>query len=326
MVYDLAALFFCLIGANCNMAYKCARGAPNPDSKAKMADVSKRQILAGLGLGSVLPLLQACSALNLFNAVAPKDKESKLLKADIAYGDGPRRKYDVYAPVDMSIGETGPAPILVFFYGGGWSDGSKDSYAWAGRALAALGYVTVLPDYRLVPEVRYPDFLTDCAAAVQHVVAHASEYGGDASRLALMGHSAGAYNAAMLALDPSYLGDESPVKAFVGVAGPYDFLPLDPGYAQNAFGQWPKPDETQPVAYVRKLKAKFLLIHSLSDKTVYPKNADSLQKRLKAAGTDVRLIAYAAPSHTEIISALSVPFRDKAPTLRDAQAFLAEVL
>jgi acetyl esterase/lipase len=270
----------------------------------------------------MLPLLQACSALNLFNTVAPKEKTSKLLKADIAYGEGPRRQYDVYAPVDM----VQPAPVLVFFYGGGWSDGSKDSYAWAGRALAALGYVTILPDYRLVPEVKYPEFLDDCAAAVQHVIAHAGDYGGDASRLALMGHSAGAYNAAMLTLDPAYLGEKSPVKAFVGVSGPYDFYPFDVDASINAFAEWPRPEETQPISYARKLQTKFLLLYSLADKTVAPKNAINLTKALKAAGSDARTIAYKKPSHVEMASALSVPFRDKAPTLHDTEAFLAGVL
>ncbi|MET0546217.1 MAG: alpha/beta hydrolase [Caulobacterales bacterium] len=285
-----------------------------------MNSLSKRQILMGLGLA---PLLQACSPLNLFNTLAPKDKDSRLLRANVPYGEGKRRTYDVYAPDGM----TGPPPVLVFFYGGGWSGGSKDSYVWAGRALAALGYVTVLPDYRLVPEVHYPAFVEDCGAAVRHVMANAEAYGGDASRLALMGHSAGAYNAMMVALVPEYLGLKpgapSPVKAMVGVAGPYDFLPFDPGFAADAFGQWPKPEETQPVNHVHKTNTKFLLLYSLADKTVGPKNAISLDKKLKAAGAGVQSIAYEKPSHTEIMAALSVPFRSKAPTLKDTHDFLA---
>jgi acetyl esterase/lipase len=290
-----------------------------------MANLSKRQILAGLGLSGFAPLLQACDAPKAADITAPKKIRTQRVARDIPYGEGPRRKYDVYAPVDLAA----PAPVVVYLYGGGWAEGDKESNDWAGRALAGLGYVAVLPDYRLVPEVRYPDFLVDCAAAVQHVIAHASEYGGDGSRLELMGHSAGAYNAVMIALDPVYFGLKpdapSPIKAVIGVGGPYDFYPFK--YERvDAFGQWPKPEETQPIFIARKLSTKFLFIYSQGDMAIGAHEALSLETKLKAAGTDARSIGYVKPSHTDIILALAPEYRGLAPTLSDTRVFLAEAL
>src|SRR3546814_8631076 len=97
-----------------------------------------------------------------------------------------------------------------------------------GRAFAAQGFVVAVPDYRLVPKVRFPAFVEDSAAAVKWVRAHIARFGGDPDRIVLAGHSAGAYNAAMLAVDPQWLGpDRAAVKGWATLAGPYEFLPLD---------------------------------------------------------------------------------------------------
>jgi acetyl esterase/lipase len=280
-----------------------------------MIALTKRQILGGLGLA---PLLQACSPLAALNALAPKDKESRLLKANVAYGPDRRQAYDVYAPVNGAA----PAPLLTFFYGGGWDSGSKDLYSWAGRALASLGYVVVVPDYRLVPAVHFPDFLIDSATAVRHALSNADAYGADPARAAVMGHSAGAYNAIMVALGPDYLG-ATPLKAAIGVAGPYDFYPYDVPASINAFGQWPRPEETQPIHFARKTGTKFQLIYSKADTVVGPHNAQNLAKRLKNAGDAVELVEYRKPSHQDLVAALALPLRGRANTLEDVKEFLA---
>ena len=140
---------------------------------------------------------------------------------DAAFGNNPRQRLDVYRPRTI-----GPAalPIIIFFYGGSWSSGSKSGYSFVGRALASRGFLVVIPDYRLVPEARFPVFLEDNAMAVRWVRAHGAALGGEPGRLILAGHSAGAYNAAMLALDPRWLGiDRQWVCGLIGLAGPYDF-------------------------------------------------------------------------------------------------------
>jgi acetyl esterase/lipase len=293
-----------------------------------MTALTKRQTLAGLSLAS---LAAACSPLGALNALAPKEKNSKLLKANVAYGADRRQAYDVYAPVNIAADtDSGLAPMLVFFYGGGWNSGSKDLYTWAGRALASLGYVVVVPDYRLVPQVRFPVFLEDSEAAVRHAMANADAYGADAQRLGLMGHSAGAYNAIMLTLAPNYLNlpanGPNPVKAVVGVAGPYDFYPFDVESSINAFGQWPKPEETQPVNYAHKTGTKFQLIYSTADKLVAPKSARNLAAKLEAAGDDVELVRYDKPSHPDMVAALSLPLRGRAKTFGDVKDFLGRAL
>lgn len=286
-----------------------------------MPAVTKRRILGILGLSGVATALAACNTLSLFNTFTPKEGGVHRVAKDVAFGNDPRQRYDVYAPK----GASGPLPVLVFFYGGNWAMGSKDDYVWMGHALASMGYVVIVPDYRLVPQVRYPDFVFDGAAAVKHAVAHAKDYGGDGSRLALMGHSAGGYIAAMLPLDPQYLVD-LPVKAVVGLAGPYDFYPFDVAASRDAFGHWPKPEETQPVTHARKRDTHFLLMHSRADKVVMTKNAVNLDKALHDKGTPSTLKLYDGLSHQDMAAVFSIPFRGKGTVFADAKAFLASVL
>lgn len=279
-----------------------------------MPDMTKRSLLATLGLA---PLLAGCNTLSLFNTFTPKDEAVRVAR-DISFGDDPRQKLDIYAP--KSGGKN--LPVLVFFYGGGWNSGSKADYAWMGHSLAALGYLIIIPDYRLVPQVLYPAFLEDNTLAVKYIMAHAAAYGGDVHRLGVIGHSAGGYAAAMMALDPRYLGEPSPLQICVGIAGPYDFYPFDVPASKDAFAQWPRPEETQPIYYSRKLETKFLLMQSRADTVVGVHNAVNLDARLKAAGTDVTLRLYDGLSHQDTAAVFSVPFRKKAPLRADAAAWL----
>ncbi|MGA9658880.1 MAG: alpha/beta hydrolase [Asticcacaulis sp.] len=280
-----------------------------------MMDMTKRSLLATLGLA---PLLAGCNTLSLFNTFTPKDEAQRLAK-DVPYGDLPRQTYDVYAPKQAKK----DLPVLVFFYGGGWDTGSKSDYVWMGHALAALGYLVMIPDYRLVPEVVYPAFLEDNALAMQHIMKHAADYGGDIRRLGVAGHSAGGYSAVMMALDPRYLSEPSPIKVCVGISGPYDFYPFDVAASQNAFGAWPKPEDTQPIHYARKMDTKFLLLQSRDDTVVGVHNAVNLADLLKKAGTDVTLKLYDGLSHQDTAAVYSIPFRKKAPLLADTQTWLA---
>ncbi len=289
-----------------------------------MTDLTKRVFLTG-GLAGIASMLSACSTLRLFSTFTPKDAGVRRVAHGIAYGPGPRQTYDVYAPDDRR-----DLPLIVFFYGGGWNSGSKEDYGWFAMALAAMGYVVAVPDYRVVPEVVYPVFLDDSSAAVKAIVAHAADYGADGKKLGLAGHSAGAYNAVMLALDPRYLGTnaagQSPVTACVGVSGPYDFYPFNVKESRDAFGQWPHPDETQPIHYARKTNTRFLLEQSRTDTVVGVHNAVNLDRKLEAAGTKCTLKLYDGLSHTDTAAAFSVPFRSKGTLYADTRAFLKDAL
>jgi acetyl esterase/lipase len=263
----------------------------------------------------------ALNPLLVFNAVVPKDAASALVADGISYGRHERQRLDIYAPRRA----VGPLPVIVFFYGGGWDSGERGRYAFAARALAARGFVVIVPDYRLVPEVRFPDFLRDGAAAVRWTQAEAARFGGDPDRIVLAGHSAGAYNAAMLALDPRWLGDaRRHVRGLAVLAGPYDFLPLEDGAAVAAFGHWPVPEDTQPVHHVHD-PPPVLLLHGTDDTRVRPRNSRRLAERLARAGADVRLKLYPGIGHAGILTALSRPLRHRVPVLDDVAGFAREV-
>ena len=273
-------------------------------------------------LAGVLAFAAACSPLGLLNTL-PADP-ARVSARGVAYGADPRQRLDVYTPASPAAGKG--APVLVFFYGGGWSSGDRSGYAFAGRSMAAEGFVTVVPDYRLVPQVRFPAFVQDGAAAVAWARAHAAEYGGDPDRIVLMGHSAGAYIAAMLAMDTQWLAAAGApprtVKAWAGLAGPYDFLPFDVKSSQDAFGSFPDPAATQPITFAGAGDPPAFLGHGDADATVKLKNSRNLAAKLEAAGVPVELKVYPGVNHVPILLALTRTFRGKATVRADAVAFL----
>lgn len=275
-------------------------------------------------LALVASLLAAgCSPLGMFDTLVPKDGGSGRVASAVAYGDAPRQKLDVYAPRAKS---TGRRPVVVFFYGGSWNSGSRFGYAFVGRALAAQGFVVVIPDYRLVPDVRYPALIEDGAAAVRWTETHVAELGGDPGRLVLMGHSAGAYIAAMLAVDDRWLKeDRKAIKGFVGLAGPYDFTPFDAEASRAAFGGWPRPYETQPVTWAGAGDPPALLLVGADDTTVRPRNSEALAANLRVGGGSADLRLYRKTGHVGLILAIARPFRGKATVLQDVASFVRQV-
>lgn len=279
--------------------------------------VTKRLTLAGLsGL-----LATACSPLSMFATLSPKDRAATAGRS-LVYGDNPRHRLDVYAPK----GGAGPAPVAVFFYGGAWDSGRRQDYNWVGKALASRGFVTVVADYRIYPEVKYPGFLEDAARAVRWSADNAAQYGGDGSRIVLVGHSAGAYNAAMLALDGRYLRgagvDPKHVKALAGLSGPYDFLPLQGDITHRIFGHTDDLPATQPTAYATPASPPSFLATGDSDDVVWPKNTAALARALRSKGVEVAERHYAGVDHINMVLALSVPLRGRAPVLDEMTAFL----
>ena len=266
--------------------------------------------------------LSGCSPLALFDALGPRDKGGRLAVRDAAYGTDPRQRLDVFVPT-VPVER---APVLVFFYGGSWSSGSKDDYAFAAQAFAAQGFVTVLPDYRLYPQSRFPDFLKDGAAAIAWVRDNIAAQGGDPNRIVLAGHSAGAYNAAMLGLDPEYLRqagvDPRAVRAVAGLSGPYDFLPFDQKTSIEVFGQAPDPEATQPVSFAGAHSPPTFLATGDRDTVVKPRNTASLAALLRTARVPVQERIYEGLDHSDTLLALSVSFRRKAPVLAEMSAFL----
>lgn len=283
--------------------------------------LSRRALVPALGA-----LAAGCSPLRLFNTLTPSDGGVRTVARDLAFGPGPRQAMDVYAP---SRTGSAPRPLVVFFYGGSWNSGERRDYGWAGRALAAQGFVTAVPDYRLVPEGRFPGFVEDGAAAVARLRAEASRLGGDPDRILLCGHSAGAYIALMLACDRRWLQRAGvPVAALrgaAGLAGPYDVFPFDAGSTRAAFGHTPDGRQTQPITFVNGDEPPLWLATGDEDETVRPRNSVALAERVKAAGGRAEVKLYPGVDHIGIALALSRPFRGRAPVLADLTAFIRQV-
>lgn len=285
-------------------------------SRRPFCAVRRTGLLAAIGA-----LLSGCSAAGALNALVPRD--SYRGREGVAYGSDPRQQLDVYQPL---AGAATPAatPLVVFFYGGNWKGGERGDYRFIGEALASQGAVVVIPDYRLYPQVRYPDFLHDSAAAVRWAFMHARELGADPSNVVVMGHSAGAYNAAMLALDSRWLGPQRErLAGFIGMAGPYDFLPIENPDTQRAFS-WPgTPADSQPITHVNAKAPRTLLIAPEKDNLVNPQRSTvGLGERLRAAGVDTTVRVLPGVSHTTVIGAIARPLRGLAPVWPEVARFL----
>jgi len=262
--------------------------------------------------------------LDFADRMAPGDSEfaSKPISA-IAYGTDDRQKLDVYAPEGSASALN---PVLIFFHGGAWRDGEREGYGFLGRAFASRGFVTVIADYRKSPQVRFPAFVDDTAAAIAWVHANIGKHQGNKDRIFLMGHSAGAHIAMMTALDPRYLKAQGlgtdVIKGVIGLAGPYDFLPLTTDSSKIALGQWPDLTETQPITYARANAPPLLLLTGDKDSVVKPRNSKILSARIAELGGKQQLKIYPAVDHADIIMAIARPFRNKAPVISDVANFI----
>ena len=284
--------------------------------------LARRTIMLG---GAGLALL-GCSPAGLLNGVSriAGDGGVRTALRGASFGPDPRHKLDVYVPNKTPAGAR--LPVVIFWYGGGWVDGNRGDYAFAGRAFAAQGFVAVVADYRLVPQVLFPAFNHDGALAVKWVRDNIARFGGDPARIALSGHSAGAYIAAMIALDRHYLTDVGVdpgiIRAAALLSGPYDFYPFTEQRGRNALGQWPRPAETQPISFARPDAPPMLLIHGTADVIARPYNSEQLAAKLEKLGAPVELRLYPGKSHIDTIKSLSPAFRGSTPALADSIAFL----
>ncbi|BCJ90463.1 esterase [Terrihabitans soli] len=239
----------------------------------------------------------------------------------VSYMPGERGTLDIYAPKDAKN-----APVVVFFYGGSWQMGRKSLYRFVGHALAKRGVVAVIPDYRVYPEVRFPDFLKDGAKAFKWTHDNAASFGGDANRIFVMGHSAGAHIAAMLALDPQWLKGEGldparSIAGFVGLSGPYDFLPLQSENLVAVFKGNNRP-ETQPINFATASAPPAFLATGDEDDVVLPRNSQNLAARLRGAGASVEQVVYPGRGHFGTIMAMIGPLHYLAPVVDDVAGFI----
>jgi acetyl esterase/lipase len=264
--------------------------------------LSRRALVAAALLGS----LGGCSPARLASALAPR--EGYLVRQGLAYGALPRQRLDLYVPAAAPP----DAPLLVFFHGGSWRSGERGEYRFVGQSLSALGLVAV-PDYRLFPEAAWPAFLEDGAAAVTWVLREAP-----GRRVFLLGHSAGGFIAAALALDPRW-GVRDAVAGCVALAGPFDFAPergLRPIFAAAPEGR----AVAVPAEVALAGAPPVLLLHGAADAVVEPVQSRRLAGRLRAAGVPVRLVEFDGVGHLGVLTPLVEGLVLQGPPVREAVA------
>lgn len=265
-------------------------------------------------------IVSACSPADALNLIVPTDGYS--VHADLAYAEGARRKLDIYVPDDVKEN----APVILFFYGGSWQSGRKEDYRAFGQAMTTKGFIAVVADYRIYPETKYPGFIEDGAHALGFVQKNIGQYGGDPDRIFLAGHSAGAYIAVMLAANQSYAqkaGADPNVAGVIGIAGPYDFLPLRDKTLIEIFGG-ANLRATQPIDYVDGPRPPMLLAHGDDDSVVALANTRRLAARLRGHDSTIEVREYKGVGHIGIILSLAPGFRSRTTLLEDIAQFVRD--
>ncbi|WP_206455587.1 alpha/beta hydrolase [Aurantimonas marina] len=287
-------------------------------SPASIASIRRKSrfrhaVVASLLVPLAAFVLSGCAA--VLNAATSGDGYSVV--DDIRYMPGERGTYDLYIPATVSP----KTPVVVFLYGGGWDSGSKDMYLFVGQSLASEGVIVAIPDYRHYPQVRFPGFIEDAAKATARIArtvrGGAYAMPGGPHPLFLMGHSAGAEIAGLLATDETWLAQErlssQSLAGFIGLAGPYDFLPLTEERYKAIF-----PEEqraaSQPINFIDGGESPMLLIAGEDDTTVSPKNTRSLAAKMRASGGSVTETIYPDVDHLGAITAFAtaIPLNDTA--------------
>lgn len=291
-------------------------------SITRIGRLSRFSTLLRIGcVASLSVLLWGCSPLKLVNGLTPTGAEE--VELNLAYGVEERQKLDIYRPAEPEEG----SPVVVFFYGGSWRSGERSNYRFVGQSLSSRGFITVIPDYRLYPEVRFPAFVEDGARALAWVRDNIgeSEHG-----VVLIGHSAGAHLAALLALDKKYLDafglSKSQVKGLVGLAGPYAFDPLSYRKTRPIFSGLIEADDAKPVTHACRNSPPLLLMHGNEDRLVLPVNSRKLHELQQECGLKSRFIELDDVGHFDIVLGLSDSFSNLAPVLEPIQYFIQELI
>jgi len=286
--------------------------------------VTGRFALVGLGAAGLLALAAYAwtrpVATLLFVANAPDLlTQPPALARDVAYGADPAQHLDVYGqPRSARL-----RPVVVFVHGGRWQTGDKAEYRFIARTLVDAGAIAVLPNYRLYPAVRMEAAMHDIGSAVAFVQAHAKEWGGDAARVVVMGHSAGAQLTALAALDTHWFAaaGAAPVQGLIGLAGPYDFLPLTDDDLRDYFGPPEHYPASQPINFVSPAAPPAFLVQGTADDSVKPHNTANLSRALKAAGVPVE--TFLVPG--DILKRFVAPWRSNDAVVSALRRFIGTV-
>ena len=281
-----------------------------------------RPIVKFLLCVAVFPLT-SCSGVDVLNATVPDSGYT--LVENIDYGPDPRQKLDLYLPTQPAD----DSQVIVFVYGGAWRMGEKSDYEFIGQALSSAGHTVIVPDYRLYPEVVFPDFVTDIVLAIESVESASDSNDEvptiDTSNVVLMGHSSGAHSVALIAADPRYLADtDTSVKALIGLAGPYD-LPIELEEVAPVFASATDPDLTNPLKLAADTHPQTLLIHGTDDERVEPRHTRRYFDVLQSLDVDSRMLMVDGASHASVIAVVAEPLQSTSEVAPAILAFLDEI-
>jgi acetyl esterase/lipase len=286
--------------------------------------------LSALILAGSLALVIRHRSVNHIDANTLKNQEALPLTdltvhRDLAYeSSGDRHKLDIYSRPDPSRSK----PVIVFFYGGTWIEGSKAEYAWVGAALARQGYVVVVADYRVYPEGQWPGFIQDNASAVRWTHDNISKFGGDPRMLYIMGHSAGAVNAMSLAVDDRWLNQVGmdplkDIKGVIALSGPFEFVP-DTGPLRSMFGPKTQWADVLPNSHVNGRSPPALLLTGDQDEAASPLDSDHLAALIQSKGGSATLIHYPSLKHNGTVTALAPLPGETSTLLTDVNTFITK--
>ena len=265
----------------------------------------------------------ACSPIKVLNSLVPENGYE--LVSGVEYGTNARQKLDIYLP-KATEKSTALKKVIIFYYGGNWDSGERADYKFAAEALVGHGYIVVIPDYRVYPEVLFPGFMADPVSAAKWVKTNIKKYNGDANKVFLAGHSAGAHMAVMMAINPEYLAEASlkpnDFAGVIGLAGPYDFLPLKSDRLKIIFGPEAEQWKSQPINFVDGKNPALLLAVGMKDGTVWPRNSFNLAKKIKDNNGLVEVVEFASYNHIDMVSKLAKPLRGNGELLKSVAAFI----
>ncbi len=269
-----------------------------------------------ISVGAAALSVAACAPVSILNGITPASTFEKT--KNVSYGDSSSGEVlDIY----RSEKPKADAPVLMFVHGGSWDSGNKDMYKFLAEGFTKSGYDIVLPNYRLYPDAKFPNFLEDNAKAVAHT---SKAFPGRS--IVLMGHSAGGYNVLMLGLRDEYLKAAgvdlcASVAGIVGLAAPTGIVPLKSERLIEIF-----PDRfTGDDAALNNVSAPapaLFLGHGESDTSVYPQNSEALAEKVIARGGKATLKIYPGQSHTDVVKLLSRHFDDDATLKEDVVEFI----
>lgn len=264
-------------------------------------------------------------------------------EARISFPDGVSAQFDIayaslpgFRPLTLDVytprASTNPMPMVLYVHGGGWNSGDSRhalSFADFPKALAALaarGYVVASLNYRLSQEARFPAALQDVKTAIRWLRSHAASYGGDVTRVAVWGASAGGQLAAMAGtacgvprFQPQGSSMDAPSdcpEAVIDWFGPTDLETIATDSGKDGFAVARASTEegaylgcepaacapgvvrlASPLAFVSERSPPFLIQHGAADTTVSPRQSQKLYDALKGKGVPAELVIYPDVGH-----------------------------